>query len=207
MCTSDSDCEGGQECISGSCGCGAPMCPVHTVMFLCGDPGPNDKCPEDGACVITDELACTSGFDCGAGTYYGNGLCCPEGYEPDTNKRVCTQKEGPCQEDLYTCPDGTKLARDYALGCEFPECPEIITVCVSDPAPCPEGEYRPITGQDDLGCDMFGSCQSSCDDGLTYCDGQCVDMNSNDLHCGSCGNVCSEDYWCVNGVCGIHVQP
>jgi len=51
-----------------------------------------------------------------------------------------------------------------------------------------------------------GSCQASpalllCAAGLTLCDGQCVDLNSSDANCGSCGNSCDATSDCTQGSC------
>jgi hypothetical protein len=43
-----------------------------------------------------------------------------------------------------------------------------------------------------------------CRDGLTACEGECVDLTANDEHCGACHHVCREPYWaghCVEGAC------
>jgi hypothetical protein len=43
-----------------------------------------------------------------------------------------------------------------------------------------------------------------CRDGLTACDGECVDLRSNDQHCGACGHACREPFWaghCLEGAC------
>jgi serine/threonine protein kinase len=40
-----------------------------------------------------------------------------------------------------------------------------------------------------------------CLSGQTNCNGFCTDLNADVHHCGSCGNVCSVDKICVNGVC------
>ena len=40
----------------------------------------------------------------------------------------------------------------------------------------------------------------ACDAGLTYCSGECVDLMTNPLHCGQCGNVC-QTLLCSGGKC------
>jgi hypothetical protein len=41
---------------------------------------------------------------------------------------------------------------------------------------------------------------SVCPDGLTDCDGECVDLNTDEDNCGVCGKVCPFDS-CIEGVC------
>lgn len=40
-----------------------------------------------------------------------------------------------------------------------------------------------------------------CPPGLTYCYGECVDVNSDPRHCGWCGNACPPGWSCVLGRC------
>lgn len=43
-----------------------------------------------------------------------------------------------------------------------------------------------------------------CREGLTPCDGECVDFSSNDQHCGACGHACKEPWvfgGCLDGAC------
>lgn len=43
-----------------------------------------------------------------------------------------------------------------------------------------------------------------CRDGLTACDGECVDLTSNDEHCGACGFACKDPFGtghCLDGAC------
>jgi hypothetical protein len=43
-----------------------------------------------------------------------------------------------------------------------------------------------------------------CREGLVACDGECVDLRSNDQHCGACGHACKEPVGtgpCLDGAC------
>ncbi|KAF0476419.1 PE-PGRS family protein [Gigaspora margarita] len=40
-----------------------------------------------------------------------------------------------------------------------------------------------------------------CFNGLTSCNGNCIDTTSNARNCGSCGNTCLSEETCVNGKC------
>ena len=41
----------------------------------------------------------------------------------------------------------------------------------------------------------------SCPSGQTLCDGSCIDTQSNNKHCGACGNVCNTSEPCSEGKC------
>jgi stigma-specific protein Stig1/putative metal-binding protein len=45
-------------------------------------------------------------------------------------------------------------------------------------------------------------CQTDCG-AKTCCGAQCVDLQNDDYHCGSCGNECASDLWCEKGTCGM----
>jgi hypothetical protein len=42
---------------------------------------------------------------------------------------------------------------------------------------------------------------ADCAEGLTACDGTCVNTDSNDDHCGRCGQRCVGQRTCIEGVC------
>jgi hypothetical protein len=51
-----------------------------------------------------------------------------------------------------------------------------------------------------------GSCQASqpilsCEEGLTFCAGQCVDLNTDPSNCGFCGDQCPSVAYCWGGQC------
>jgi Stigma-specific protein, Stig1 len=47
-----------------------------------------------------------------------------------------------------------------------------------------------------------GSCRNRCRSTQTCCKGRCVNLQRNERHCGECFNRCDEGEECVNGVCG-----
>jgi hypothetical protein len=51
-----------------------------------------------------------------------------------------------------------------------------------------------------------GSCRNRCGPNQTCCNGRCVNLEKNENHCGSCFNRCAEGQECVGGVCqgGVH---
>lgn len=46
-----------------------------------------------------------------------------------------------------------------------------------------------------------GDCLWTCTGGLSPCDGQCVDTESDDDHCGECGESCGDSEVCADGTC------
>jgi hypothetical protein len=46
---------------------------------------------------------------------------------------------------------------------------------------------------------LFVAC--TCPEGLTDCNQDCVDLQTDPNNCGDCGNVCPEGFVCVDGVC------
>jgi hypothetical protein len=47
-----------------------------------------------------------------------------------------------------------------------------------------------------------GSCRNRCGTKQTCCGGRCVNLKRSERHCGSCSNRCAEGEECVDGVCG-----
>ena len=46
-----------------------------------------------------------------------------------------------------------------------------------------------------------GSCRNRCGPNQTCCKGRCVNLKKNENHCGSCSNRCDEGEECVDGEC------
>jgi Stigma-specific protein, Stig1 len=46
-----------------------------------------------------------------------------------------------------------------------------------------------------------GSCSNACGSNQTCCNGNCVNLQRNERHCGRCFNRCDEGEECVGGVC------
>ena len=47
-----------------------------------------------------------------------------------------------------------------------------------------------------------GSCRNRCTSNQRCCNGRCVNLKKNEHHCGSCGHRCAEGEECIDGVCG-----
>jgi len=52
-----------------------------------------------------------------------------------------------------------------------------------------------------------GSCHNRCGSNQTCCGGRCVNLQRSEHHCGSCSNHCAEGQECVDGVCGSPTSP
>ncbi|MEW5896558.1 MAG: hypothetical protein AB1668_02605 [Nanoarchaeota archaeon] len=50
-------------------------------------------------------------------------------------------------------------------------------------------------------------CEAVCAPGLTLCNGQCVNLQTDKDNCGSCGTVCSNGQVCSNGACTLSCSP
>ncbi|AUX39414.1 uncharacterized protein SOCE26_008050 [Sorangium cellulosum] len=50
-------------------------------------------------------------------------------------------------------------------------------------------------------CAQSSGSPGECSDGLSLCDGQCVDTQANADHCGACGIACAEGQGCAEGRC------
>ena len=86
------------------------------------------------------------------------------------------------------------LARGATLG-KCGDAPCVPTTCEA---------MNSICGPTPDGCGGVlecGTCAGGESD--TCCEGQCVDILSDDFNCGSCGNVCPEGETCVEGGCGL----
>jgi len=68
---------------------------------------------------------------------------------------------------------------------------------------CPEGQTRCGDRCVNLRTNErhCGSCGNRCRSNQTCCGGRCVNLQTNERHCGSCGNRCAAGRECVNGVC------
>lgn len=82
----------------------------------------------------------------------------------------------------------------------------LLVACNVRPAPSDDAATLPV----DVGASEPGETDSesaggvTCREGLTACDGECVDLSSNDQHCGVCGHACRLPFrygHCEEGSC------
>lgn len=169
---------------------------------------PSNKCPAGYTTCPNSDFPCDVNLladrqNCGA-----CGVVCPESQETPSRERYeCV--EGRC---VLMCSRNPKTMDCDGLpdnGCEASaawdtSCGACGVVC-SDPA-------KPCMHQ---GGDVATDYACGCKDGLQLCQGRCVDMKDDDLHCGACRNVCPKTgdggpldpelhlyYGCVDEVCG-----
>jgi len=64
------------------------------------------------------------------------------------------------------------------------------------------GVVTGITALASPGCGTSGLVGGGCADGLTNCSNTCVNLQSDQHNCGSCGHVCLSGLACIRGVCG-----
>lgn len=165
-------------------------------------PGPSRDDGGDG-CVATREACNGLDDDCDGrvdevfdlstdpGHCGGCGNACPFlGGEPKCTDGLCSIE---CDADRANC-DG-----DPSTGCE---------TSLGSPASC---------GGCDVTCPSSAplcartaggfTCVVGCEGGLVGCDGACVDLDADPLHCGSCGNACFDDMHgrisCIGGLCTV----
>lgn len=179
------------------------------------------SCSGEGECLVPNKktLGSTCGDDgeCGSGhcktTIEGVDRCCDSAC--DGVCQACSEA-GRCDQvpdddsacGTIDCPGDTAcvgypddLMHDRCAGfgqCVAPEaaCPPTL---VAEGASCGAGQI----------CDGQGKCEAACQQGLTYCDGACIDSSTNNDFCGasedcseaSMGEVCAADASCVKGKC------
>ena len=52
----------------------------------------------------------------------------------------------------------------------------------------------------------MGKCALSCQQGLSNCNGTCVNLQTDSYHCGKCGTKCNAGEVCANGKCSLTCQ-
>ena len=144
--------------------------------------------------------------------------CCPR-------TAVCGRRRG---KRVCICPDGreacgsrcckeTFVCKKNARGKKVCVCPPRTRLCagrcvpLTDPAHCGAcgSECPPATscvngqcvGGDGTGTGPGGALPCTCPHGETCCDGGCVDLNTNALHCGRCDVACPPGQTCCDGAC------
>jgi hypothetical protein len=184
---------------------------LRTSPLDCGKCG--TRCPslvcQEGRCLSEDEadqigalqLQCTEGF-----------ILCPNSEDPSH----------PACFDLQTDPLNCGACGNKCLvnNCSGGVCGGGgIQNCAPPFAVC--GDACVDTSSDALNCGACGNacaagetCQQGacgatttnapalvCDAGLTDCGGRCVDLQTNDFHCGGCMLGCAGDQMCQGGAC------
>lgn len=183
-----------------------------------GVPDQRDNCPDVANANQLDSLRDGVGDLCRCAS-----VRCPELRGPCIAGSRCVPSTGAClpvpSNDGTPCDDGSRCSLgDTCLGgvcrgttpldcpvgttCRYGIC-DLASGCALIPAiaqtPCNDG--NPETDVDR--CDGQGRCIGTCPGELVLCDGACVDVQSNVIHCGRCGNTCDDTRICLRGVCEV----
>jgi len=188
QCSFAGECDDGISCTDDRCD--DNLCSNVVDPFLCAV---GSTCDPDEGCIENDP--CTEDFECDAGgdACRFNGRCDPS--------------SGRCQYD-FVDNDGdsslpTECGGDDCDDFDFSINGSATEVCDSTDNDC--------DGVVDEGADQFcgGSCSfegCGCESPRLDCGSSgdfsnCVDVNSDPLNCGGCGNVCGGGLSCIGGFC------
>jgi Stigma-specific protein, Stig1 len=192
----NTSCRADQDCLAGVCGC-------TNGLVDCG-----------GACVDTQtsNANCgTCGNACLAVQSCGAGVCrCP------TGRRLCgtacvdyLHDSANCGDCGNVCASGTTCVYDpgnpssgvlWSVSCR--------SICGSGTTFCNDNQCHNLQAESancgvcgnkcrtDQSC-ISGTCQ--CPNGLTDCNGVCVDIGTNAANCGGCGISCPAGFSCFYG--------
>jgi hypothetical protein len=203
----DANCVGIGECLLEA------TCNEATVTegSVCQDGA--GMCIGDGQCAVPDRLllgeVCTVDDEC------GSGFC---GAAVDGATRCC---EGACDGVCEACSVAGRcdeVAADDSR-CEAITCPSDTACSAYPPAPTadrcaaagtcfteatyclPAHEDEGVSCGSGQACDGAGSCVSVCSSSQLWCSNTCVDPDTNNSHCGVCGQSCAAGLLCSGGEC------
>lgn len=171
-------CAANEDCVGGACQC-VPDCTGR----MCGDDGCGGSCGSCGAmrvCGAGGSCMCSAGLDdCG-----GN---CTDVRIDEANCGSCANACTPAQTCLAgSCMDAVPDA-GCVPACAGRDCGD--DTCGGSCGACSSGEV----------CGAGGVCV--CGAEASDCDGACVDVRRDRLHCGACGAACEPGWSCSAGEC------
>ncbi len=180
--------------------CGAACCDPET--HFCRNPQDNDCCPR-----CENDQCCPIGQQCVDTGPLGSRTCCdrPCGLREDGTFRDCCDPGESCLdgECRIECPGGKPPCGDECCDAGERCCDAANGPCVpfQDPGTCCPGEEA--CGETCCPPDVPCTAEGCCFQNPTHlaCDGHCVNPQTDNRHCGACGNHCGRCGTCVNGAC------
>ena len=233
----DSQCKRGDECCGSYCNDCSRHVPQQVCYSLdainmeCGDGCPDDANLEcNGVCINPDTNVVFCGSDdscalhyCAADDGWRNGSCikgkceasdCLFGYHlgKDNGRSICIpDTPEACGKSRLNCRD--EIAHSTQVDC-------VLGRCVAKECEAGYNAYNNAcietqeTKCGSVSCGLHQVCNTEtyiceCEQGYTDCGGQCYDLTSSALHCGSCTNECRMAYAdssCANSQCVYNCQ-
>lgn len=213
------------ECTEAVCSAGVCTSRNSPAGTACGDKTKNDctdpdTCDGAGECLKNDQpdgtecddLYCTINQVCDSGVCSGGETrtcddrlpCTTDTCNKVEDKCVFEVKRGNCRILGKCYADGDVNPDNECQYCEAPDRPsEDWSPCSRD-TPCTSDENECT---DDF-CDGMGYCEhrhvedgTPCCEDRECCSGECVDLQSDNDHCGDCKTSCEEGETCKEGEC------
>ncbi|MCK6513039.1 hypothetical protein L6R29_24175 [Myxococcota bacterium] len=185
---------------TGGTSCGSACVDLRTNNDHCGacatKCGIGSTC-QNGQCKAVTK-PCQSNAECPTGQVCQNGQCkavtqpvCTFGQDQTCNHRLeMSALAGTCLKD-GTCQCNTNFVKNQSSGkCDI-ACKASTEIC---------------NGLDD-DCDGVIDNNCTCPSGQTRCGSICVDLQTNNDHCGACGQKCGIGTGCKAGSCKPVVPP
>ena len=163
------------NCASGLQRCGATCADTYRDGKHCG--GCGKACPKGRSCFRGSCTRCDLGSNC-------DGSC----VQLQTDAKHCGGCGTACPKGGF-CQNGTCACRPGQRVCNSPQG----KVCIPNTACC---SYKDCRGRRDC---VKGSCQ--CPRYEASCGGFCRNLQTDNAHCGSCGNACKGLRLCRQGIC------
>jgi hypothetical protein len=205
ICGTGQTCDDGLCCGTGQENVGGKCCNIGWLNCngTCVDPDTNNS--NCGACnaACGTGTTCDGGICCGTGLDNCNGTSCTNTQTDESNCGACN---APCAA-TETCTAGLccDSVTEYNAGgiC----CPIGTVNCggvctnLNSAATCGTTCMNVGMCQPGEVC-SGGTCTVNCTLPQVNCNGACVDRDTDELNCGTCGHVCASGQTCTGGVCG-----
>ncbi len=124
--------------------------------------------------------------------YCGSCVVSCGGDTPFCSSGMCVND---CAPPKQKCPPGADTGSCVDVNSDPNHCGACGTVCPEDKPKCQPG------GMGGMGGAPMVDCVAACAAGRTDCNNSCVDVQTDALHCGACGNACLPSQACAAGSC------